>query len=204
MAMAPEYTTSEPPFVWMLAVGSINKKCKLGSDCTHVCMHIKVTARIRAVSPEPMLFAHLSGRRSGPVSQRTRYMTALKGLGMRTGWLIRRRSEESFSSHDTLTHFTANRLSYTIYWKSLLSILGTMYVRLYNVYISREKGQPICKQWRPWSDAAFSGVWSVSALFANYLLAVSRIRVNGRKFRECLSGHCHYEIKAGTQPLTVT
>ena len=26
----------------------------------------------------------------------------------------------------------------------------------------------ICKQWRPWSDAAFCGVWSGSALFASY------------------------------------
>ena len=28
----------------------------------------------------------------------------------------------------------------------------------------------ICKQWRPWSDAAFCDVWSGSALFANYPL----------------------------------
>ena len=26
----------------------------------------------------------------------------------------------------------------------------------------------ICKQWRPWTDATFCGVWSRSALFANY------------------------------------
>ena len=35
------------------------------------------------------------------------------------------------------------------------------YVRIYNLDI------PVCKQWRPWSDAAFFGVWSGSALFAN-------------------------------------
>ena len=31
----------------------------------------------------------------------------------------------------------------------------------------------IRKQWRPWSDAAFCGVWSGSTLFANFALAQS-------------------------------
>ena len=34
----------------------------------------------------------------------------------------------------------------------------------------------ICKQWRPWSDAAFCGVWSGSALFASYPLRVSSLQ----------------------------
>ena len=65
-----------------------------------------------------------------------------------------------------LTHCILNRLSHTIYWKSLISILGTSG---YEIYIFLEKnGLTICKQWRPWSDVAFCGVWSESALFANY------------------------------------
>ena len=66
----------------------------------------------------------------------------------------------------TQTHCILNRLSHTIYWKSLISILGTSG---YEIYILLEKnGQTVCKQWRPWSDTAFCGVWSGSALFANY------------------------------------
>ena len=65
-----------------------------------------------------------------------------------------------------LPHCIPNRLSRTIYCKSLISILGTSG---YKIYIFLEKnGWTICKQWRPWSDAAFCGVWSGSALFANY------------------------------------
>ena len=38
----------------------------------------------------------------------------------------------------------------------------------YVIYILLEKnGWTICKQWRPWSDAAFCGIWSGSVLFAN-------------------------------------
>ena len=65
-----------------------------------------------------------------------------------------------------LTHCILNRLSHTIYWKSPISILGTA---SYEIYIFLEKkGSTICKQWRPWSDATFWGIWSGSALFANY------------------------------------
>ena len=39
----------------------------------------------------------------------------------------------------------------------------------YMIYIFLKKnGWSIRKQWKPWSDAAFCGVWSVSALFASY------------------------------------
>ena len=31
-----------------------------------------------------------------------------------------------------------------------------------------KNGWTICKQWRPWPDAAFCGIWSGSALFASY------------------------------------
>ena len=65
-----------------------------------------------------------------------------------------------------LTHCILNRLSHTIYWKSPISIFGAP---SYEIYIFLEKnGRTICKQWRTRSDAAFCGVWSGSALFANY------------------------------------
>ena len=65
-----------------------------------------------------------------------------------------------------LTHCRLNRLSHTIYWKSPISILGRWG---HQIYIFLEKnGQTICKQRRPWADAAFCGVWSGSALFAKY------------------------------------
>ena len=54
----------------------------------------------------------------------------------------------------------------TICWMILISILG---VSGCDLDIFREKnGWTISKQWRPLSDAAFCGVWSGSALFANY------------------------------------
>ena len=75
-------------------------------------------------------------------------------------------SKVIFSRLNPLTHCILNRLSNTIYWKSLISILGTPG---YDIYILLEKnGWTICKQWRPWSDTVFCGVWSGSALFANY------------------------------------
>ena len=40
----------------------------------------------------------------------------------------------------------------------------------------KKNGETICKQSRPRSDAAFCGVWSGSALFANYPLWVSRLQ----------------------------
>ena len=65
-----------------------------------------------------------------------------------------------------LTHCILNRHSHTIYWKSPISILG---MSGYETYIFLEKnGLTICEQWRPWSDTTLCGVWSGSALFANY------------------------------------
>ena len=64
-----------------------------------------------------------------------------------------------------LTHCILNRFSHTMYWKSPISVLGTSG---YEIYIFLKKnGWTICKKWRTWSDAAFCGVWSGSALFAN-------------------------------------
>ena len=75
------------------------------------------------------------------------------------------------TSKEEVTHCILNRLSHTIYWKCPISILGTSG---YEIYIFQEKnGKTICKQWRPWSVAAFSGVLSGSALFANYPFAAS-------------------------------
>ena len=65
-----------------------------------------------------------------------------------------------------LTHCILNRLSHTTYWKGPISILG---MSGYEIYIFLEKnGWTVCKQWKPWSDALFCGVWSGSALFAKY------------------------------------
>ena len=73
----------------------------------------------------------------------------------------------------SLTHYRLNELPH-YYWKILISILGMLG---YVIKIFREKkGWIICKQWRPLSDAVFCGVWSGSALFANYLLGVSRLQ----------------------------
>ena len=35
-------------------------------------------------------------------------------------------------------------------------------------YFYRKKGWTICKKWRPWSESPFRGIWSGSALFANF------------------------------------
>ena len=37
---------------------------------------------------------------------------------------------------------------------------------VFEVFLQKN-GWTICEQWRPWSDAAFCGSWSGSALFAN-------------------------------------
>ena len=59
-----------------------------------------------------------------------------------------------------------NELTHSIYWKLLISIVG---MSGYDLDIPREKKcWKNCKQWRPWSDVEFCGVWSRSALFANY------------------------------------
>ena len=72
----------------------------------------------------------------------------------------------SYNEWSVLTHCRLNELPHTIYWKSPVSILG---MSGYVIYIFLEKnGLTICKQWRPWSDAAFCDVWSGSALFANH------------------------------------
>ena len=65
-----------------------------------------------------------------------------------------------------LTHCRLNELSHMLYWKILISILG---MSGYVILIFWEKNDwTICKQWRPWSEAAFCGIWSGSPLFANY------------------------------------
>ena len=68
--------------------------------------------------------------------------------------------------YDKLTHCRLNRFSHNIYWKSPISILGTSGCEIY-IFLGKND-LTVCKQWRPWSDAAFCGVWSGSALFANY------------------------------------
>ena len=42
------------------------------------------------------------------------------------------------------------------------------YVRLWDLNFPREKWLYYMQKWRPWSDAAFCGVWSGFALFASY------------------------------------
>ena len=75
-----------------------------------------------------------------------------------------------------LTHCILNRLSHMIYWKSPIWVLGTLG---YESYIFLEKKDfTICKQWRPWSDAAFCSVWSGSALFATRGLPVTLLWVS--------------------------
>ena len=65
-----------------------------------------------------------------------------------------------------LTHCRLNELHHIIYLKILILILGML---VYVIYIFlEENGWSICKQWRPRSDATFCGIWSGSALFANY------------------------------------
>ena len=64
------------------------------------------------------------------------------------------------------------------------------YSRLWALHIPRKNGKTICKQWRPWSDAAFRGVWSGSALFPdcnelrilNTHCRFSASYLNGHKF----------------------
>ena len=66
----------------------------------------------------------------------------------------------------TLTHCKLNELPHITYWKILILIIG---MSGYMIKIFLEKnGRTICKHWRPWSDAAFCGIRSGSALFANY------------------------------------
>ena len=67
-----------------------------------------------------------------------------------------------------------NEVPHTTYWKILILKLGCQ------IIFRGKNGWTICKQWRPWSDAAFCGVWSGSALFAYNPLKVSRLQwVNG-------------------------
>ena len=80
------------------------------------------------------------------------------------------------SSLRCLTHCRLNELTHTIYWKILISILGTCMWGYVIEIFWKKIGWIICKQWRPWSDTAFCGIWSGSALFANYLLGVSRLQ----------------------------
>ena len=73
-----------------------------------------------------------------------------------------------------LTHGIPNRLSNIMYWKGPISVLDTSG---YEICIFLEKnGLTICKQWRPWSDATFCGVWSGPALFASYPFRDSRLQ----------------------------
>ena len=75
-------------------------------------------------------------------------------------------------------HWRLSKPSNTVYWKSPVSILGILeesnfnfrYVQLGDLNIPIEKWlNHVQTHWRPWSDVAFLGVWSGSALFANYL-----------------------------------
>ena len=50
-------------------------------------------------------------------------------------------------------------------------------IKLFDLDIPRENGLTICKQWRPWLDVAFCGMWPGSALFANYPFGVPRINI---------------------------
>ena len=76
--------------------------------------------------------------------------------------------------HFILTHCRLNELPHAIYWKSPISILGTSG---YEILIFLEKsGLTICKQWRPWSDATFCGVWSGLLCLPLTLLGVSSLQ----------------------------
>ena len=89
-----------------------------------------------------------------------------------------------------LTHCRLNELPYTIYWKILILILG-IWGYVIKVFLERN-GWTICKQWRPWSDAAFCGVWSGSALFANYPFRGLQITMGSNAARD------HKGLKEGT------
>ena len=68
-----------------------------------------------------------------------------------------------------LSHCRLNRLSHTVYWKSPISVLCASG---YEIKILPEKNLLNHLQTgKTWSEAAFCGVWSGSALFANCLLS---------------------------------
>ena len=51
------------------------------------------------------------------------------------------------------------------------------------MWYPEKNGWTIRKEWRPWSDAEFCGVWSRSALFANYRFRISKLQsVNTKQF----------------------
>ena len=82
-----------------------------------------------------------------------------------------------------LNHWVLNRLSHTIYWKSPISILG---MSSYIMYIFLEKKANLfAKSGAPDQKPRFSCVCSGSALFANYLLAVSRIQWVKADWQKC-------------------
>ena len=63
----------------------------------------------------------------------------------------------------SLTYICLVDPSTLISWMSPFPILGVSGVLFHFYSISTSYS---CKQWRPWSDSAFCGIWSGSALFA--------------------------------------
>ena len=89
------------------------------------------------------------------------------------------------------------------------SIFDFRYVRLYDVVIPEKKNDwTICKQWRPWSDAAFCGVWSGSALFASYSwppvfngLKVFHVETARQRLKSCFGKRIIYYTWFMDQPV---
>ena len=66
-----------------------------------------------------------------------------------------------------LTHCRLNELPHR-YWKILFQVCQEVcQANVISTFLEKNRWT-ICKQWRPWSDAAFCAVWSGSALFAKY------------------------------------
>ena len=66
--------------------------------------------------------------------------------------------------NDNLTHICLVDSSILINWMSPFPILW-MLVSFF-IFIIFSIDIPVSKQWRPWSDAGFCGIWSGFALFA--------------------------------------
>ena len=71
----------------------------------------------------------------------------------------------------SLTQCRLNELSHTLYWKILISIFGMSGCVIWTFL--EKNCWPFYKQWRPWSDAAFCGVWSGLHCLPITLLGVS-------------------------------
>ena len=75
-----------------------------------------------------------------------------------------------FCTNVTLTHGRLNELPNTIYKKILILILG-MSGNVIEIFQGKN-GWIIFKQWRPWPDAVYSGVWSGLHHLPNTLFGV--------------------------------